>query len=202
VLHADVALALIEFDSIAAGMQAGDAMAKRAPITTIRAGTVQPGKYLVLISGDVASVEESFAAGREVGGDTIVDTVFLPQVHPTVVSAIGGGPTVGPGAALGIVETSTVAAAIHAADAGVKGAQVTLLEVRLADGLGGKGLTLFMGELADVEAAVAIGVGVLGAPKLLVRQVVIPQLHAEMAGNITTATRFSVQVTGLKPVEE
>lgn len=198
----DVALALIEFDSIAVGMQAGDAMAKRAPITTIRAGTVQPGKYLVLISGDVASVEESLAAGRQVGGEAVVDTVFLPQVHPAVVAAIGGRRTVGPGVALGIIETATVAAAIHAADAGVKGAQVTLLEVRLADGLGGKGLTLFMGEVTDVEAALDIGVSVLASPKLLVRQVIIPQLHADMAANITTATRFSERVTGLKPMEE
>ncbi|MER3544083.1 MAG: propanediol utilization protein [Chloroflexota bacterium] len=198
----DVALALIEFDSIAVGMQAGDAMAKRAPLTTIRAGTVQPGKYLVLISGDVASVEESLAAGRQVGGEAVVDTVFLPQVHPAVVAAIGGGRTVGPGVALGIIETATVAAAIHAADAGVKGAQVTLLEVRLADGLGGKGLTLFMGEVTDVEAALDIGVGVLASPRRLVRQVIIPQLHADMAANITAATRFSERVTGLKPMEE
>jgi microcompartment protein CcmL/EutN len=191
----DVALALIEFDSIAAGMQAGDAMAKRAPVG-IRAGTVQPGKYLVLISGDVASVEEAFDAGREVGGGAIVDTVFLPQVHPVVVAAIGGGRTAGPGVALGIVETATVAAAIHAADAGVKSARVVLLEVRLADGLGGKGLTLFVGEVTDVEAALDAGVNVLESPNLLVRQVIIPQLHADMAANITTATRFGVQVMG------
>ncbi|MER3459546.1 MAG: propanediol utilization protein, partial [Chloroflexota bacterium] len=68
----------------------------------------------------------------------------------------------------------TVAASIGAADAGVKGAQVTLLEVRLADGLGGKGLTLFMGEVTDVEAALDIGVGVLASPRRLVRQVIIP----------------------------
>jgi microcompartment protein CcmL/EutN len=197
---ADVALALIEFDSIAAGMQAGDAMAKRAPIAAIRAGTVQPGKYLVLVSGDVASVEESYAAGREVGGETVVDSVLLPQVHPAVVAAIGGGRAVAPGVALGIVETATVAAAIHAADAGVKGAQVTLMEVRLADGLGGKGLTLFMGEVTDVEAAMDIGVSVLESPDLLVRQVIIPQLHADMAANIMTATRFGPVVGGQWPV--
>ncbi|MBI3286863.1 MAG: BMC domain-containing protein, partial [Chloroflexi bacterium] len=51
---AEPALALVEFSSIAVGIQAGDAMAKRAPIATLRAGTVQPGKYLVLIAGEVA----------------------------------------------------------------------------------------------------------------------------------------------------
>ena len=64
----DPALALLEFSSIAAGIEAADAMVKRAPIGVIRAGTVQPGKYLVLIGGEVADVEESLAAGREVGG--------------------------------------------------------------------------------------------------------------------------------------
>jgi microcompartment protein CcmL/EutN len=190
------ALALLEFSSIAAGIQAADAMVKRAPIDVIKAGTVQPGKYLVLIGGQVADVEESLAAGRQVGGATAVDFVYLPYVHPDVVEAIGGGRVPEMTDALGIVETTMVAAAIHAADAGVKGAEVQLVEVRLADGLGGKGIVLFSGLVADVEAAVEIGVGVLERPDLLVRQVVIPQLHPEMWENVAEATRFRSRVIG------
>ena len=48
------ALGLLELDSIAAGIEAGDAMAKRAPVDVIRAGTVHPGKYLVLVGGGPA----------------------------------------------------------------------------------------------------------------------------------------------------
>ena len=188
------ALALLEFSSIATGIQAADAMVKRAPIDVIRAGTVQPGKYLVLVGGQVADVEESLAAGREVGGAAVVDLVYLPQVHPEVVGAIAGGRVPQVTDALGVVETTTVAAAIHAADAGIKGAEVRLLEVRLADGLGGKGIVLFSGLVADVEAAVEIGVGVLERPDLLVRQVVIPQLHPEMWENVADATRFQSRV--------
>jgi microcompartment protein CcmL/EutN len=188
------ALALLEFSSIATGIQAADAMVKRAPIDVIRAGTVQPGKYLVLVGGQVADVEESLAAGREVGGAAVVDLVYLPQVHPEVVDAIAGGRVPQVTDALGVVETTTVAAAIHAADAGIKGAKVRLVEVRLADGLGGKGIVLFSGLVADVEAAVEIGVGVLERPDLLVRQVVIPQLHPEMWENVADATRFGSRV--------
>ena len=190
------ALALVEFSSIAAGIQAADAMVKRAPIDVIKAGTVHPGKYLVLIGGQVADVEESLAAGRQVGGEAVVDVVYLPQVHPEVVEAIGGGRAPEVTDALGVVETTTVAAAIHAADAGIKGAEVRLVEVRLADGLGGKGIVLFSGLVADVEAAVGIGVGVLERPELLVRQVVIPQLHPEMWENVADATRFRARVMG------
>jgi microcompartment protein CcmL/EutN len=188
------ALALLEFSSIAAGIQAADAMVKRAPIDVIKAGTVQPGKYLVLIGGQGADVEESLAAGREVGGTAAVDFVYLPQVHAEVVDAIGGGRVPEVTDALGVVETTTVAAAIHAADAGIKGAEVRLVEVRLADGLGGKGIVLFSGLVADVEAAVEIGVGALERPDLLVRQVVIPQLHPEMWENVADATRFRTRV--------
>jgi microcompartment protein CcmL/EutN len=190
------ALALLEFSSIAAGIEAADAMVKRAPIDVIKAGTVQCGKYLVLIGGEVADVEESVAAGRRLGQATEVDFVYLPQVHPDVVEAIAGGRVPSPVDSLGVVETTTAAAAIHAADAGIKGASVKLLEVRLADGLGGKGIVLFSGLVADVEAAVAIGVGALQSPDLLVRQVVIPQLHPEMWDNISDATRFRSRVTG------
>ena len=58
------ALGLLEVESIAAGIEVGDAMAKRAPIDVIRAGTVHPGKYLILVGGDVAAVEEALEAGR------------------------------------------------------------------------------------------------------------------------------------------
>jgi microcompartment protein CcmL/EutN len=191
----DPALALVEFSSIAAGIQAADAMVKRAPIDSLRAGTVQPGKYLVLIGGLTADVEESLVAGREVGAAAVVDFVYLPRVHPEVVEAVGGGRMPEPIDALGVVETSTVAAAIQAADAGIKGASVHLVEVRLADGLGGKGITLFSGLVEDVEAAVEIGVGSLARPALLVRQVVIPQLHEAMWDNLGLASRFRRLVT-------
>jgi microcompartment protein CcmL/EutN len=190
------ALALVEFASIAAGMQAADAMVKRAPIEVIKSGTVHNGKYLVLIGGQVADVQESLAAGRQVGGTEVIDFVLLPHVHPDVVETIGGARTPQAMDALGVIETTTVAAAIHAADAGIKGASVRLVEVRLADGLGGKGIVLFSGLVADVEAAVQIGLSVLERPDLLVREVVIPQLHPGMWENVGQSTWFGTRVMG------
>ncbi len=182
------ALALLEFSSIAAGIEAGDAMVKRAPVSTIQSGTVQPGYYLVLVAGDVASVEEAVAAGRETGQAALRDTLFLPNVHPDVVAALGGQRQMAAEDALGIIETQTVASAILAADAGVKGAEVTLLQLRLADGLGGKGLVFFHGLVADVATAVSLSAAT--AHNQLVRQMVIPQLHAEMWQNVNGNGRF------------
>ena len=193
------ALALIEFDSIAAGIEAGDTMAKKAPVARIIAGTVQRGKYLVLVAGAVADVEEALAAGLAVGASAELDHVYLPGVHPHVVDAIAMQRRLRAIAALGVVETRTVAAAIAAADAGIKGAEVNLLEVRLADGLGGRGLVLFDGLVADVEAAVRIGTDIIAGTKALIHAVVIPQFHPEMAENLLADTRWRPRAQDLTP---
>jgi microcompartment protein CcmL/EutN len=182
------ALALLEFDSIAIGIKAGDAMIKRSPLDLIKAGTVQPGKYLVLIGGAVADVEEAIDAVRTTEPNTLVDIVFLPDVHPDVVAAVGGARRTDDGEALGVIETTTVAAIIRAADAGVKGARVNLRELRMADGLGGKGYLLFGGSVADVEAGVSIGSARVGGQ--LIRDTVISQLHPEMLDNLSADGRF------------
>jgi len=186
------AIALLEFDSIAVGIEAGDAMAKRAPIDVLHAGTVHPGKYLVLVGGAVGDVEEALAAGLETGAGSLIGSVFLPSIHPDVVDAIGGRRRVGTGEALGVIETRTVASIIDAADAGVKGARVRLLEMRLADGLGGKGYLLFDGPVAEVEAAVEIGAARITGPAGPAGTVhrVIPRLHAEMRESLAADGRF------------
>jgi microcompartment protein CcmL/EutN len=126
-------------------------------------------------------------------------------VHDQVIAALRGSRRAGMGEALGIVETATVAATIEAADAGVKGARVELLELRLGDGLGGRGYLLFDGSVADVEAAVAAAVAriwdpvsgagsVPGARSPIAR--VVAQLHREMRAELEAAPRFGSRVVG------
>jgi microcompartment protein CcmL/EutN len=194
------ALCLLELTSIAKGIEAGDAMVKRAPLQLLRAGTVHPGKYLVLAGGLTADVEESLEAGREAAGDALVDVVFLPDVHPDVVASIAGARREDRGEALGVIETDTVAATVDAADAGVKGASVTIRELRLADDLGGKAYVLFGGEVAEVEAAVGYGVERVEGSGHRVTHVVISQLHVEMRENLTADPRFGGRVAdAVKP---
>jgi microcompartment protein CcmL/EutN len=196
------AVGLLEFSSIARGIEAGDAMVKRAPLQVIRAGTVHPGKYLVLVGGLTADVEEAIEAGREVAGSTLVDVVFLPDVHQDVVASIAGARREDAGEALGVIETWTVAATIDAADAGVKGAEVTIRDMRLADDLGGKGYVVFGGEVAEVEAAVGYGVARTAASGQEVTHVVISQLHAEMRENLAAHPAFGERVRDVeKPAE-
>jgi microcompartment protein CcmL/EutN len=193
-LRIDPALALLEFSSIAAGIQSADAMVKRAALDVIRAGTVQPGRFLVLVGSSVAEVEEALKAGLNTAPDALNDHIFLPGVHSDVVRALAGERHVqNLNRALGIVETRTVPAAIHAADRGVKGAEVNLMEVRLADGLGGKGIVLFTGDVSAVEASLEIVDRVLQTDQKI-RQVIIPQVHGDLAAIIHETTRFGAQL--------
>lgn len=178
------AIGLVEMNSIAVGIKVGDAMVKRAPVNLLEARTVCPGKYIVLVGGDTGPVKEAMAAGVETAGDSMVDRLFLPNVHVSIFPAIASAVEMEEVEALGIIETFSVASTIVAADAAAKTADVTLTEVRLANGLGGKSFVLMVGDVPNVEAAVEAGVNIIKDEGLLVRFVVIPQLHEDMRQKI------------------
>ena len=118
------AIAMLELDSIAVGTRVADAMIKRAPVREIRVGTVQPGKYLVLVGGSVAAVEEAHLEGVRESGDALLNEILLPNVHEQVYESIEGKRRKNSGDALGILETSSLPANVLAADTAVKAADV------------------------------------------------------------------------------
>jgi microcompartment protein CcmL/EutN len=180
------ALALIEVASIARGHRVADAMVKRAPVELLRCDAVSPGKFLVLVAGDVASVDEAFVAGLAIAGDATLDKLYLPQAHDQLAGALRGEARAGEAAgidALGIVETTTVAATILAADAAAKAAAVRIIEMQLARGLGGKAYFVVTGALAEVEAAVEAGVGVIAAATLLATEIIAAP-HADFVSRL------------------
>jgi len=196
------AIAVIEFDSIAVGTLAADAMVKQAPIETFRVGTVQPGKYLVLIGGAVAAVEESRRAGLRVGGARVTGEIFLPDVHVRVHEALQGRRRADEGDALGVIETASIPINVAAADRAIKTADVSIVEIRLGDGLGGKGVTLLSGLLHDVQAAVEAAVataeaggGTGGGAEDRVRHSIIAIQHGDLRRRVAAGTRFTPSVS-------
>lgn len=173
------AVGLVETSSIARGLVVADAMVKRAPVALALARPVTPGKHIVIVTGEVAEVDEAMAVGERMAAHTLVDHLFLPQAHAGVLRALAGGPRVAGLSALGIVETFTVAATLLAADAACKAAEVELAELRLADGLGGKAYFIVTGALDLVEAAVAAARQILDPGRLLTEEI-IPAPHSDV----------------------
>jgi microcompartment protein CcmL/EutN len=184
------AIALIELSSIATGILCADAMIKRSPITVLKSGTVHNGKYLILIGGSIASVEESYTAGLTLAANDIIDHVILPDVHEQVHHAIFGKRLVCVRDSIGIIETSSVAAIIKSTDAAIKGADIDIVEIRLADHLGGKSFSIVSGKVEDVQLAVEIACERVTDQRFWINKSVIANLGEDLASQINQSTYF------------
>lgn len=174
------ALGMIELTSIPAGVQAGDAMLKAAAVELVTAQPVCAGKYIVLVTGEAAAVRESVEAGKLSGGEKLVDSMFVANIHPQVPRAINACTEIGRVASVGVREVFSLCAAVLAADAAAKAADVRLMEVRLGRGLGGKSFIALTGEIASVQAAIDAARAVEGTAGLMNDSVVIPAPHPDM----------------------
>ncbi len=179
-----VAIGAVETSSIAQGTVAADAMVKTAEVEILELGPLSPGKFWILIGGEVATVRASYHRGLEVAGETLLDSLFIPQLHEMVVPALRGTCPPHDHDALGVIETLTAASAIVAADRAAKAAEVVLRDLRLANGLGGKGVLWLSGAVSDVQAAVDAGRALAAQQGLLTRAVVIPRLHEQMKARL------------------
>ncbi len=184
------AIALLEFESVAAGVLASDVMVKRSPIALLRCGSIHPGRFLILVGGSVASTEEAYAAGLQVGEarGVLSGSIFLGDVHPYLHDAVLGTRRDVEGDSLAVVETRSSPALLAAVDAAVKSTPVVLTEVRLGDDLGGHALALMSGNLFDTETALDI-CGERAGDQLLARTL-LPRLDADLRAVLDKGTRF------------
>jgi microcompartment protein CcmL/EutN len=186
------ALGLVELASVARGMVVADAMVKRALITLVQAHPVTPGKFVVVVAGGEEEVEQAMGVGLELAADTLVDRLYLPKADPQLAPAMGGTVQLGQLrelAALGIVETFSVAAAVLAGDRAVKAAEVRLVQLRLARGLGGRAFFVLTGELHQIEAAVEAGRSIIHDGMLLTTEI-IPRPHSDLLRELLRATPY------------
>jgi microcompartment protein CcmL/EutN len=182
-------IGLLELASIAAGFETADALRKEAAVRLLGARPVTPGKFVILFTGPVEEVASALRRGLETGADSLIDSLFIPNLEPTLLALIeatrgaGGAAAGGPIAldAVGIIETFSVASTIRAADIASKTAVLQLLGLGLAAGLGGKSYVTFTGEVGDVGVALEAGAADAERAGMLVRKVLIPRPHADMA---------------------
>ncbi|MBN1912147.1 MAG: BMC domain-containing protein [Pirellulales bacterium] len=175
-------IGVIEFSSIGLGYQAQDEMLKAASVNLLIARTICSGKYLVVLGGTVSDVEAAIAAGLNVAKEAVIDQLVLAQVHESVFPALGQSVTLADSQAdaLGIIETFSGTAVLAAADAAAKAARVTLFRIHIAMALGGKGLCLMTGSVADVRAGVQAASAEARSRGLLVSETVIPRPSREL----------------------
>jgi len=182
------ALGVLEIATIARGVVAADAGLKRAPAVLLASRAVSGGKHLVMFEGGVAEVEEAMAAAVAAAADALLDRVWLPaadaQVWPLLGAPIAPPDWSGDAGAqaVAIVETATVCAAIAAADAACKVAEVAVRDARFAVDLAGKAYFTLTGTLDAIEAAAAAASA--AADRRLAALEVIAQPSPDLRGRL------------------
>jgi microcompartment protein CcmL/EutN len=175
-------IGLLELTSVAIGHLALDAMLKTASVEVLLARSICSGKYLIAISGDVASVEAAVECGARLAAGSLIEKRMIARLHPAVLPAISMAVDVAPERiqALGIVETFSASSIIDVADAAAKAANVILLRIHLAMALGGKGFVVMTGDVSNVETAVAAGSRIAIDEGMLVARCVIAAPQKEL----------------------
>jgi microcompartment protein CcmL/EutN len=168
------AIGMLEVSSIARGFYTADQMVKVSEVEIVTASSTCPGKYIVLVHGDVASVEDSVRTGERFAAEYLVDSLVIPNVSPQVFPAITGAAAPDKIEALGIVESFSMANMGVCADAILKSAELEPIDLRLGNGLGGKAYFTFTGDVAAVETGVSAALEVSKEGGLLVNAEVIP----------------------------
>jgi len=178
------AIGMIELTSVGIGYQVQDAMLKAADVALVLGRTICSGKYINLVTGRVAAVEASVAAGLQAAPDGVIDHITIPNVHASVFPALSQAVQLqeadGRPDAIGIIETYSAASTLLAADAAAKAAAITLFRIHLAMALGGKGFAMMTGSVANCRMGVDAGAALVRQKGLLVSAVVIPGPSREL----------------------
>ena len=186
------AIAVVEFSSIADGIFTTDAILKKAPIAMIKSGTVSGGRYLTIFGGTTGSVSESLSEALVIGAGSVLDHAFLPDVHPKVHDAALGKRAECKQESVAILETDTIAANVRAAEAAIKGTEVVLVEIRLAEyEMSGKAISVYSGELHEIETAMAIANETLRGRSAFTHHRIIARPHEVVTGQLDKTSRFA-----------
>lgn len=148
------AIGMVELTTVSTGIACADRMIKTADVDVIQSTTVCPGKYIVIISGELSAVKASVDAAVHYQPEKVIDHFLLGNPHEAIFPAIYGVAAPEHPEALGVLETYSAASAVVAADTAAKTSMVDLIELRLAKGMCGKSYLLITGSVSAVQAAI------------------------------------------------
>ena len=187
------ALGFIETKGLVGNIEATDAMLKAADVEFIGSDTIGAGLTTVIVTGEGGAVQAATDAGQEaasrVGELFCVNVIARPhtdlaRIMPPKGPAVGksakdAGEQVPVNSALGMIETNGLTAAIQAADAMLKSADVSLVgQEKIGAGLG----TVFVkGDVGAVKAAVEAGQTAAMRIGEVVSAHVIPRPHTSVS---------------------
>ena len=179
-------IGVIELASIYKGFEVQDAILKQARVEKILARTICSGKYLIIVRGELADVEECLEIAKEIGDFAIVSALYIPQVSEKIFSALSGCNTLDleKAKAMVLIETFSVAAVISAADLAVKEANIEVPRIHVAMAIGGKGFAVLTGDDEALKSAIEPALDFLKEDGSLAGYTLITNPHPDVLRDI------------------
>lgn len=178
------AIGFVEIKSIPVGIQTADEMVKAGNVELLVSTAMCPGKYVIIIGGQVGPVKAAMSKAELVSGIYLIDTHILDNIREEVLPAVSGFTTPGKIDAVGAIETISALTAIIAADVAVKAAKVSIVDLRIARGLGGKGYLVITGEVSSVKQAINACLSQMGISGEVTSTAIIPRPHASIVESL------------------
>ena len=149
-------IGIVELASIYKGFEVQDLILKHTRVEKILARTICSGKYLIIVRGDLADVEECLEMAKKTGDFAIISALYIPHIEDKVFSAISGCTTldIQQVDAMVLLETFSVAAVIKAVDLAVKEADIDVPRIHVAMAVGGKGFAVLTGDAEALKSAI------------------------------------------------
>lgn len=176
-------LGVIEFSSIAKGIEVADKMVKAATVEMLMLRHVCPGKFMVILCGEVEDVNEAVNTTLSYNREKIVESAVISNAHEDLISSLRKRVNINSFEAIGVFETSTITSTLIALDSALKSASVALVRVVLGNGIGGKSYFVITGAISNVEEAIKTAFISIN-PKKLIYKTVIPSPSVEIINNL------------------
>ncbi|MDD3776578.1 MAG: BMC domain-containing protein [Actinomycetota bacterium] len=180
-------IAVMEFKSIARGVEVTDSLIKASQVNLLVATSLCPGKYLTLVEGEMDALDTSVEVAVNMGGKHLYSTEIIGGIDAKVIGAISGKISPAVLGAIGIVESMQMAYLINAADITVDTAEVEFMDFRLARGCGVNSFFVITGQLAAVQEAVRVASEYLAEKGALIGQKVIANPDPQVLRWLTSA---------------
>ena len=177
------AVGFVEIKSIPVGIQTADEMVKAGNVELLLSTPICPGKYVIIVGGHVGPVKAAMSKAELVSGIYLIDTHILDNIREEVLPAIAG---VTPTQQIQLAQLRQFSAltAIIAADTAVKASKVSIVDLRIARGLGGKGYLVITGEVSSVRSAVNACLAKLGISGEVTSTSIIPRPHPQIVESL------------------
>lgn len=176
-------LGVIEFSSIAKGIEVADKMVKAATVEMLMLRHVCPGKFMVILCGEVEDVNEAVNTTISYDREKIVESAVISNAHEDLISSLKKRVNINSFEAIGVFETSTITSTLIALDSALKSTSVALVRVVLGNGIGGKSYFVVTGTISNVEEAIKTAFISIN-PKKLIYKTVIPSPSVEIINNL------------------